>query len=190
MNLLSLFGQTSNDMYALDTSNIATGTILTGIIVFFVVAILITYAITSYLLSRIFKKAGVEGWRAWIPLYNTWVTLELGGQKGWISLGLLAPLVIDLLPNASGTQIITVLLTVLAFIATLVSTVFLYIAMYKIGKHFGKEDYFILWAIFLPIVWYAWLAFDQSTWKDSTISAKFDHTPSQNNDNHTQTPSI
>jgi hypothetical protein len=41
----------------------------------------------------------------------------------------------------------------------------MYIAMYTIGLRFGKEGYFVLLAIFLPIVWSAWLAFDKSTWQ-------------------------
>lgn len=182
MNLLSLFAQTSNDMYAIDMSNTATDGIILGIIVFIITIGLIAYAITAYLLSRIFKKAGVAGWRAWVPVYSTWITLVLGGQKGWISLLFLAPLTVDLLPLSPGVG--ATLLYVIAFLASLTAIVYLYIAMYKIGMHFGKEDYFVLWAIFLPIVWYAWLAFDQSVWKKSVVMAKFNSSPATKNNTH------
>lgn len=180
MNILSLFAQTSNDMYAIDMSNSATDGIILGIIVFIITIGLIAYIIISYLLSRIFKKAGVAGWKAWVPVYNTWVTLQLGGQKGWIALLLLAPLVVDIISLAPGAETATLYLMIIAVLISLTATVFLYIAMYKIGLHFGKEDYFVLWAIFLPIVWYAWLAFDQSVWKKSVVTAKFDSSPSIN----------
>lgn len=125
------------------TTDAAAAGAVTGLILFFVVFIIATYIIVSILLGRIFKKAGVASWKAWVPVYNTWVTLELGDQKGWWALVMLVPIV------------------------NLVASVFLYIAMYTIGLRLGKEGVFILWAIFLPIVWYAWLAFDDSTWKTS-----------------------
>ena len=50
-------------------------------------------------------------------------------------------------------------------IVNIASMVFMYIAMYNIGLKFGKEGAFILWAIFVPIVWYIWLAVDQSKWQ-------------------------
>jgi hypothetical protein len=107
----------------------------------------IAYAITSFLLGRIFKKAGIEAWKAWVPVYNTWLTLELGGQKGYWA--------------------------VLAFIpfVNLVSAIFIIIAMYHIGVKFGKDGAFVLLAIFLPLVWYIWLAFDESTWKGPRVEA-------------------
>jgi hypothetical protein len=190
MNLLSLFSQTSNDMYAVDMSNIASDGVILGITIFFISIAVIAYAIISYLLSRIFKKAGIPGWKAWVPVYSTWVTLELGGQAGWLSLLLITPSVANLLSSTPGADNVTIALFVVSVIIWLVATVYLYIAMYKIGQHFGKEDYFVLWAIFLPIVWYAWLAFDQSTWKKSPITAKFDHSQDKNDDSHSAPPTM
>lgn len=136
-----LFANTSYDSYSVDMSNAAATAVMGGLILFCLITIAVIYVVMSFMLSRIFKKAGVAGWKAWVPVYNTWITLELGGQKGWWALVLLIPVV------------------------SIVAVVFLYIAMYEIGLKFGKDGYFVLWAIFLPIVWYVWLAFDQSTWK-------------------------
>lgn len=105
--------------------------------------LVLSYVITSYLLSRIFKKAGLEQWKAWVPLYNVWLTYKLGDQPGWWTILLFVPVV------------------------NIVATVLLYIAYYKIGLKLGKPGVFVLWAIFLPIVWYVWLAFDNSTWKET-----------------------
>jgi magnesium-transporting ATPase (P-type) len=104
------------------------------------IVIAIAYVITSFLLMRIFKKAGVESWKAWVPVYNNWVMLELGGQQGFWA--------------------------VLAFIpiVNIASVVFMLIAQYHIGLRLGKEGVFVLWAIFIPIVWFIWLAFDDSKW--------------------------
>lgn len=190
MNPLTLFGQTPNDMYAVDMSNVATSAVTLGVIMFLISLAIIAYIIVSYLLSRIFAKAGVAGWRAWVPIYNTWITLELGGQRGWVALLFLSPLIIDILPATPGAEVAVLGLAFLAFLASITATIFLYIAMYKIGLHFGKDDYFILWAIFLPIVWYAWLAFDQSTWKDSAVTAQLEPTEKKHDDSHPSRPTV
>lgn len=117
------------------------------VIIVGIIAAIAGYVISSYLLSRIFKKAGVETSIAWIPIYNSWKLLEMGDQKGfWALLALIPPLAI-------------------------VSTVFTYIAMYHIGKKFGKEDWFVALAIFLPIVWVIILGFDKSQWNGVTVEA-------------------
>lgn len=111
-----------------------------GFMLFFLIAGIIGYVINAFLLSRIFKKAGVEEWKAWVPIYNSWIMLELGGQKGFWAVLMLVPIV------------------------NLVALVFFIIAEYEIGLKFGKSGAFVLLAIFLPIVWLAWLAFDSSRW--------------------------
>jgi hypothetical protein len=157
MKLLSLFAQAdgySTDPYMYDTSTYETynsaGTqisnetavaVLLFTLIFSLVIGLIVYAISAFLLGRIFKKAGVEAWKAWVPVYNMWVLLELGGQKGFWAVLALVPVV------------------------NIVSIVFLIIAQYNIGLKLQKEGWFVLLAIFLSPVWLIWLAFDKSTWE-------------------------
>lgn len=99
------------------------------------------YAVTSWLLSRIYRKVGIPQWKAWVPVYNNWVFLELGGQQGWLAI-----------------------LTLIPF-ANLVGFVFLCIAAYRIGLGFGKSAAWVLLYIFLSVVWLAILAFDSSRWE-------------------------
>ena len=80
-----------------------------GFLFFFFIFALISYVVTAWLLGRIFKKAGVEQWVAWVPVYNTWKLLEIGGQQGFWAVLSLVPIV------------------------NIVSAVFMYIAMYHIG---------------------------------------------------------
>lgn len=151
MSIVSFLAQTSpyyTDSSAYDTvsMNDAEVAAATGVVLFagaFILVVLaVTYVIISLLLSRIFKKAGVESWKAWVPVYNNWVLLELGGQKGFWAVLALIPLL------------------------NIASAVFMLIAMYHIGLKLGKEGAFVLLAIFVPLVWYIWLAVDDSTWKD------------------------
>jgi hypothetical protein len=143
----ALFAHESYDSYyypthatAADDTALSTAAFL--FTMFFVFVILtITYVVTALLLSRIFKKAGIESWKAWVPFYNNWIMYELGDQKGYWA-------VVAIIP-----------------VANIVSGIMMIIAMYKIGLKLGKEGVFVLWAIFVPLVWYIWLAVDDSKWQ-------------------------
>lgn len=117
-------------------------------IVYFVLAIGI-YAVCSWLLSRVFRKAGIERWKAWVPVYNVWVILEMGGQPGWLALLSLVPAV------------------------NVVGLVFVCIAIYHLDAGFGKPGagWLVLY-IFLPIVWLIILAFDDSRWDPSRMAIR------------------
>jgi hypothetical protein len=151
MKIVSLFAQAapyySNDMHSSNVSDAAAAGFQAVMILFTCLFVAIVYIATAFLLGRIFKKAGEKSWKAWVPIYNSWVLLELGDQKGFWSILLLLPII------------------------NIVAAVFMYIAYYRIGLKFGKEGAFVLLAIFLPIVWMIWLAIDNSTWKDEKQSS-------------------
>lgn len=156
MGLLSLLATTDYN-YSYPSTNVdqtAVAAFMVTLVLFCVIASLISYVLVAFFLSRIFKKAGVASWKAWVPVYNTWVTLELGGQAGWWTILLFVP------------------------VANIVALVFLYIAMYYIGLKLGKSGAFVLLAIFLPIVWYIWLAFDQSRWNIPGVPLTTETVPS------------
>ena len=123
------------------TANDAAGlAVVFGLMVFWLVIVVGTYVIYSYFLSRIFKKAGVQQYIAWIPVYNLWKTLEIGGQQGYWA-------VLSLIPGVN-----------------LVSYIFLILAELNIGRKLQKEDWFVLVGIFAPVIWVIWLAVDKSKW--------------------------
>lgn len=153
MSIVSLFGQTSTYDYSSSynygntygtTSNVspevAAGVAAMMFLIMFIF-VAISYVVTAFLLGRIFKKAGVEQWKAWVPIYNTWILLELGDQKGFWAILALVPFV------------------------NIVAVIFTVIAMYNIGLKLGKSSAFVLLAIFLPLIWLIWLAFDSSKWQ-------------------------
>ena len=113
------------------------------IVFIYIVVLAGAYVISALLLGQIFKKAGVPRWAAWVPFYNSWKLLEIGGQQGFWAVLALVPLV------------------------NIASAVFLYIAMYYIGLKLKKSGAFLLLGIFIPIVWYAILALDSSKWDES-----------------------
>ncbi len=142
LSQLAVYYSSNDSSYASSTAAAAAP----GIILLFVfltfIAVAAIYALHAFLLGRIFKKAGVEQWIAWVPFYNTWKLLELGGQPGyWAVLAIISPLGI-------------------------VTAVFTYISMYHIGLRLGKSGAWVVLGIFLPTVWMAILAFDSSKWDD------------------------
>lgn len=142
MSLLSLFSQASDyRYYSTEYDPQVALQVSAGILFFTLVFVVAFYVLYAIMLGKIFKKAGVESWKAWVPVYNSWVMLELGGQKGYWAVVALIPFV------------------------GIIGTIFMYIAMYYIGLSLGKESVFVLLAIFFPIVWVIWLAVDKSTWK-------------------------
>ena len=84
---------------------------------------------------KIFEKAGEPGWAAIIPFYNLYVLFKITWGNGWKFLLLLIP------------------------IANIVIAI---ITMVKLAKAFGKSGGFAVGLIFLSIIFYCILAFDQS----------------------------
>ncbi|MET4781901.1 DUF5684 domain-containing protein [Glaciihabitans sp. UYNi722] len=99
------------------------------IIVISIVIAAAYYVVMAIALSTFFRKVGVKPWIAWVPFYNNWVWLEVGGQRGWLSL-------LSIVPYGG-----------------IVSAVFLYIGMYRSGIAFRKHGGYVVLGIFLPFVW-------------------------------------
>ncbi|MGV9001536.1 MAG: DUF5684 domain-containing protein [Candidatus Saccharimonadaceae bacterium] len=148
MGILTLIAQSGyySDQTTYTTSTVDNTVTAGTMLVFFVFTLLLaigSYALFSYFLGRIFKKAGLPQWIAWVPIYNSWKMLEIGGQQGFWSVLAIIPFV------------------------NIAAAVFMYIAMYNIGLKLDKSGSFILLAIFLSPVWTIWLALDESRWDDS-----------------------
>ncbi|WP_349898499.1 DUF5684 domain-containing protein [Parafrigoribacterium soli] len=110
-------------------------------VVFYLLILAGVYAVFAWLLSRVFRKAGIPAWKAWVPIYNFWVFLELGGQPGWIAI-----------------------LAVVPF-AGIVATVFMCIAAYNVGLAFGKPGALVVLFIFAPWLWFAIVGLDAEPWQ-------------------------
>lgn len=118
---------------------------------------IIGYVVFALFLSKIFKKAGVEAWKAWVPVYNQWVFLEIGGQKGWLSL----LTILAYIP----------IINFIGWIGAVVAAVFSCIAAYHIGLKLQKEGWFVILYILVSPVWLIWLAVDDSKWQSKVPAA-------------------
>lgn len=154
MSVLSTLAQYSSDYsqyystpdysYSSGASTAAGAAFSIGLFIFFLFFWLIivagVYVVTSIFLGKIFKKAGVESWKAWVPFLNTWTMLELGGQQGFWA-------ILAIIPGVN-----------------IVSYVFTIIAGYNIQKNLGKTDGYVALLILLPLIWIIILGADKSVW--------------------------
>jgi hypothetical protein len=105
------------------------------------------YIVNAFALMSLFRKVGVAPWIGWVPYYNTWTVLELGGQAGPLALLSLAPY---------GSYAVLV---------------FLAIAHHRTGIAFRKDTGWVVLAIFLPFVWAFLLGRDEEVYRPELITA-------------------
>lgn len=85
-------------------------------------------------LSLIFKKTGIAGWKAFIPIYNVILIFDIVGINSWIAVIMVVPCI------------------------NLIFLVFWFIAMFKLAKCFGGGTALGILNIFVPIVSFSILA--------------------------------
>ena len=81
---------------------------------------------------KIYEKAGHEGWKAIIPIYNIYILLKIVGKPGWWLILLFIPIV---------------------------NYVFLVWTYNMLSKSFGKDEGFTIGLIFLGIIFFPILGF-------------------------------
>ncbi len=98
----------------------------------FLIFILVLILLVIVSMWKIFEKAGEEGWKAIIPIYNMYVLLKIVGKPGW---------------------------WLLLFIIPLVNYVFIIWTYNMLSKSFGKDEGFTVGLVLLGIVFFPILAF-------------------------------
>jgi hypothetical protein len=106
---------------------------------------LVYYVLNGFAFMKLYRKVGIEPWAAWVPYFNTWRQLELGGESGWLSV-----------------------LQLISFGRT-VAAVFECIGAYKTGLAFRKDGSWVVLFIFLPFVWAWQLAADGVVYEPDLI---------------------
>src|SRR4029079_18392519 len=86
--------------------------------------------------SAVFRKSGEESWKAWVPVLNAVVLLQLGGLSGWLLLLALVP----------GVGIIAVWVVVI-------------VACHRIGAALGYGPGMTVLAALLLPVWASGIGF-------------------------------
>ena len=104
---------------------------------------------------KIFEKAGEAGWKAIIPIYNTYIFCKIIKINFWI-LVLLVPLVLGFISGLVPALSILSELYVLGLSTWM---------MIRLGKSFGKSTGFIVGLVLLTIIFELILAFDDSKYQ-------------------------
>ncbi len=117
-------------------------------------------------LYRLFEKAGEKGWKAIIPIYNSYVLTRLTWDTKyfWISLGvsLCSSLIIQTNTDISGNPNSLAAFIELSFwIFTIIMNIFYCI---KIAKSYGKSEGFAIGLIFLNTIFICILAFGKAAY--------------------------
>jgi len=144
----------------------------------------LVYVLGAFLLGRIFQKAGVPAWKAWVPVYRMWKMFQIGGVNGaWSLLSLIggiAPVALLLFAvDASNGQVVldqppadqaavAIILIVVSLVAALLFLVAYIRATWNITKKLGKSlVYMLLLVVNLgPSLWLWIMALDKSKWDD------------------------
>jgi hypothetical protein len=113
---------------------------------FALLLVAVFYVVNGFAFMSLYRKVGVKPWIAWVPYYNTWVWLKLGGQPGWLALlGLV------------GASIVTLVFNALGMVRTQIA--------------FRRDAAFVVLGIFLPFVWAFMLGSRTSVYEPWRITA-------------------
>ena len=111
-------------------------TLLVPIIISSIISVIMIVA-----LWKVFTKAGKPGWASIVPIYNSWVLFEIGGQNG-------AYIFFSLIPC----------------VGPIIFLVYEIKAMLEIAKRFGKTTGFGVLMIFFPYIAFLILAFSNASY--------------------------
>jgi len=123
------------------------------VIISFVVSMIFSlaiYAVVAFLMMKLFQKANVVAWKAWVPVVNSWKFLELGGYPGWYCLFAFAAII-----------------PVIGMVGPFAALVFMVLAAYQIGLKLDKEAAWVVLYIFVAPVWIGILGLNATPWDDS-----------------------
>jgi hypothetical protein len=109
------------------------------------VAILVISIVTIIGMWKVFEKAGYEGWKAIIPIYNLYILTEISGQNGMLVLLILIP--------GIGSLIWTVMVAA------------------KMAPAFGKDAVFAVGLFLLAPIFYCILGFGDAQYQLNSAAA-------------------
>lgn len=99
------------------------------------------YVWTSLSLAAVFRKSGAEQWKAWVPVLNLVVLVQLGGLSPWL-------LLVGLLPG----------------LGTIALLVVLGVAIYRINLAFGYGAGLTVLGVVLIPAWASVVGFGSARW--------------------------
>lgn len=128
-----------------------------------IISCLIAYVLTSLPLSAMFQKAGEPAWKAWIPLYNSYVYTKLSwdGKIFWV---MLLASFIFLCVSTAGQINPSIVLSILTVLMNLIVVVLDAMLCIKVSKAYGHSGGFAVGLFFVPIIFYFIIGYGSSVY--------------------------
>lgn len=158
--------------------------IISGFLKIFAAMIILAYYLSGGIIifllispTLIFKKAGIEPWKALIPFYNVYLFNKIAWNKEWKKwyiIVLLLPIINKLFfsePSAIGNYLKSIFI------------LFEIITLYKLSKSFNQSNLFTIGVILLPWIFIPILAFNNNKQYIENTSVSNDITNIENNYN-------
>lgn len=136
-----------------------------------VVVIIAMYVITAIAYWQIFKKAGEKGWKALIPVYNSYIVYKISWKTSMFWITILLGVVYSILYGISYSTGSAVL-SVLAYIVYIAVLVIGIIAIHKFSKAFGHGVGYTIGLIFLSPIFILIIAFGKSQYVGKAAPAE------------------
>ena len=134
-----------------------------------VLSIVLGYLLLGFLVSKVFKKAGVKWYLAFIPIINFIYLLKIADLRWPYVFEFIITLFISLFIFFKNYKVMNIQVIM---IATAVLFVYYYIYFsFRLAKKFNKGLLFALFMVFIPVIPYVVLGFSKSKY-DSNIELK------------------
>ncbi|MBR3131654.1 signal peptidase I [Candidatus Saccharibacteria bacterium] len=111
---------------------------------------------------KIFTKAGEEGWKSIIPIYNVYILCKIMGINFWIYV----------LAIPAGLGLLTSFIPQIVFLTGIYALFIAILVAIKLGDAFGKSTGFKVGLFFLPNIFELILAFGDSKYVGKKAVAK------------------
>lgn len=122
----------------------------------------------------VFVKAGYQGWKGIIPVYNYYILLRITRHSGWWLTAFVAPALLIFLAGSTvqyqlveltpaGVQTLVEAISLLVLIAAPIVITVNAVVMYDIARAFGKRLPFTVGLTLFPFLFLVWLGFGDET---------------------------
>lgn len=115
---------------------------LGGLIIFFLLVLVAVSIFEIIATWKFFQKCGKNGWEAIIPIYNSWIKVEIAGLNWWWFLLLIFSVIVQL----SGSDDYKILISIIPLFAN-------FVCNYNLAKKFHQDTGFaILMTLFSWVI--------------------------------------
>lgn len=118
-----------------------------------VVLTVVCYIVTALGYSKMFKKAGEAGWKAFVPFYNQYILYKLSWKTNMFFVWLVLEIVFAVLNRVSGEGLILNLIAIVVGIAGIVLDAK---CCGRISKAYGKGTGMAVGMFFFPVI-FSWI---------------------------------